>query len=132
MAAPGVEAFTAAGRFEGRGGYILGRNMLAPEHGLWQEGCGKGWWGDGPAYHTPVFVLTHYPRAPIEMAGGTAFRFVTDGIHSALKQAEVAAAGRDGRLGGGGSTVRPYLSAELIDEFHMTIAPILLQSGERV
>jgi dihydrofolate reductase len=92
----------------------------------------KGWWGDEPPYHTPVFVLTHHPRPPLKMAGGTEFRFVTEGIHAALEQATAAAGGRDVRVGGGVSTVRQYLRARLIDELHLAIRPVLLGSGEQL
>jgi len=95
----------------------------------WPDESWKGWWGDEPPYHTPVFVLTHHPRAPLRMAGGTEFRFVTDGIHTALEQATAAAGGRDVRLGGGVSTIRQYLRAALIDELHLAIRPALLGSA---
>jgi dihydrofolate reductase len=100
--------------------------------GPWPDESWKGWWGDEPPYHVPVFVLTHYPRAPLKMAGGTEFRFVTEGIHAALEQAKAAAAGRDVRLGGGVSTVRQYLRAGLIDELHLAVRPVLLGSGEHL
>jgi dihydrofolate reductase len=92
----------------------------------------KGWWGEEPPYHTPVFVLTHHPRVPLRMAGGTEFRVVTEGIHAALEQATAAAGGRDVRLGGGVSTIRQYLRAALIDEVHLAIRPVLLGSGEHL
>src|SRR6266478_7634889 len=130
----GVDDDTAARGFENIGAYILGRNMFGPVRGPWPEGPDewKGWWGDEPPYHTPVFVLTHHPRAPLEMAGGTEFRFVTGGIHAALEQATAAAGGRDVRLGGGVSTIRQYLRAALIDELHLAIRPVLLGSGEHL
>ena len=112
----GVDDNVAAQGFEGIGAYILGRNMFGPLRGPWPDENWKGWWGDEPPYHTPVFVLTHHPRAPLKMEGGTEFRFVTDGAHSALDQAKRAAGGKDVRLGGGVSTIRQYLSAGLIDE----------------
>ena len=117
------------------GAYILGWNMFGPVRGAWSDGpdeSWKGWWGDEPPYHTPVFVLTHYPRAPLKIAGATEFRFVTDGIHSALRQAKDAAGGQDVRLGGGVSTIRQYLSAALIDELHLAIVPVLLGDGEHL
>jgi dihydrofolate reductase len=114
------------------GASILGRNMFGPVRGAWTDDQWKGWWGDNPPYHTPVFVLTHHPRASIEMQGGTTFHFVTDGIHSALERAKEAAKGKDVRLGGGVATVRQYLAAGLIDELHVAIAPILLGSGEHL
>jgi dihydrofolate reductase len=104
--------------------------MFGPVRGPWPDDSWKGWWGDEPPYHTPVFVLTHHPRAPLRMAGGTEFRFVTEGIHAALEQARAAAAGRDVRLGGGVSTIRQYLRAALIDELHLAVRPVLLGCGE--
>src|SRR5258708_32446593 len=128
----GVDDDVAARGFENIGAYILGRNMFGPIRGPWPEGPDewKGWWGDEPPYHTPVFVLTHYPRAPLKMAGGTTFHFVIEGTHSALDQAKDAAGGHDGRLGGGVSTIRQYLTAALIDELHLAILPALLGRGE--
>jgi len=122
----------AAQGFAGFGAWILGRNMFGPVRGPWPDDSWKGWWGDEPPYHTPVFVLTHHPRAPLVMKGGTVFRFVTDGIHSALEQARDAADGRDVRLGGGVSTIRQYLREALIDELHLAIAPVLLGRGEHL
>lgn len=126
----GVDDGLAAKGFEGVGAWILGRNMFGPVRGPWPDESWKGWWGDEPPYHVPVFVLTHHPRAPIEMAGGTVFRFVTDGIRSALEQAKAAAGGLDVRVGGGVSTVRQYLQAGLVDELHLALAPVLLGRGE--
>ena len=128
----GVDDEFAAQGFENIGATIMGRNMFGPIRGPWQDDAWKGWWGANPPYHTPVFVLTHHPRPPIPMAGGTEFRFVTDGIHAALEQAFDAAAGKDVRLGGGVSTVRQYLEAGLVDEMHMAISPILLGAGEHL
>ena len=128
----GVDDDMAAQGFAGIGAWILGRNMFGPVRGPWPDDSWKGWWGDEPPYHTPVFVLTHYPRAPLAMAGGTEFRFVTDGIDSALAQAKKAAAGRDVRLGGGVATIRQYLRAALIDELHLAVSPVLLGSGEHL
>jgi dihydrofolate reductase len=128
----GVDNAVAEKGFEGIGAWILGRNMFGPIRGPWPDDAWKGWWGDEPPYHTPVFVLTNYPRAPLTMAGGTEFRFVTGGIHDALEQATIAAGGRDVRLGGGASTIRQYLSAGLIDELHLVIRPILLGAGEHL
>ena len=108
------------------GAWILGRNMFGPVRGPWPDESWKGWWGDNPPYHVPVFVLTHHPRAPIEMEGGTTFHFVTDGIEAALAGAQEAAAGKDVRIGGGVSTVRQYLRAGLIDEMHLAFSPVLL------
>jgi dihydrofolate reductase len=128
----GADDHMAAQGFDGIGAWILGRNMFGPVRGPWPDDEWKGWWGDEPPYHTPVFVLTHHPRAPLTMKGGTVFRFVTDGIHAALQQAKDAADGRDVRLGGGVSTIRQYLRAALIDELHLAIAPVLLGAGEHL
>ncbi|MEX8519334.1 MAG: dihydrofolate reductase family protein [Leptothrix sp. (in: b-proteobacteria)] len=116
--------------FANIGAWILGRNMFSPLRGAWLDDQWKGWWGDNPPYHVPVFVLTHHPRASIRMAGGTTFHFVTDGIHAALARASVAAKGQDVRVGGGVATVRQYLQAGLIDELHLAISPTLLGCGE--
>ncbi|RRH88779.1 dihydrofolate reductase [Mesorhizobium tamadayense] len=118
--------------FENVGAWILGRNMFGPVRGEWPDESWKGWWGDNPPYHVPVFVLTHHARDPIIMEGGTTFHFVTDGIHLALEQAKAAAQGKDVRVGGGVSTVRQYLQGSLIDEMHLAISPILLGSGEHL
>jgi dihydrofolate reductase len=127
-----VDDEIAAQGFADIGAWILGRNMFGPVRGPWPDETWKGWWGDEPPYHTPVFVLTHHPRAPLKMKGGTEFRFITDGIHAALEQAMDAAGGRDVRLGGGVSTIRQYLCAGLIDELQLTIAPVLLGGGEHL
>src|SRR6201996_5177177 len=111
-------------------GSILGRNMFGPSRGPWPDESWKGWWGDNPPYHAPTFVLTHHPRDPIEMEGGTAFIFVTDGIEAALDQANQAANGRDVKIGGGVETVRQYLRAGLIDELHFAVSPVVLGQGE--
>jgi dihydrofolate reductase len=118
--------------FENVGAWIMGRNMFGPVRGPWPDGSWKGWWGDNPPYHVPVFVLTHHPRDPLAMEGGTTFHFVTDGIQSALRQAMEAAKGKDVRLGGGAATIRQYLGAGLIDKMHLAISPLLLGSGEHV
>jgi dihydrofolate reductase len=118
--------------FENIGAWILGRNMFGPVRGPWPDESWKGWWGDNPPYHVPVFVLTHHARAPLVMDGGTTFHFVTEGIESALQQAKDAANGKDMRLGGGVSTIRQYLSARLIDEMHLAVAPVLLGKGENL
>jgi dihydrofolate reductase len=128
----GVDNTMAEQGFAGSGAWSMGRTMIGPGRGPWPDESWKGWWGDEPPYHTPVFVLTHYPRAPLRMAGGTEFRFVTEGIHAALEQATAAADGRDIRLGGGASTIRQYLRAGLIDELHLAIGPALLGSGEHL
>ena len=123
------EEFAARG-FHNLGAWILGRNMFGPIRGPWPDDAWRGWWGDEPPYHVPVFVLTHHPRESITMQGGTTFHFVTDGIHAALKAAQQAAGGRDVRLGGGVATIRQYLRAGLVDELHLAIAPVLLGAGE--
>jgi dihydrofolate reductase len=128
----GVDNRMAEQGFTGIGAWILGRNMFGPVQGPWPDESWKGWWGDEPPYHTTVFVVTHHARAPLKMAGGTEFRFVTEGIHAAMKQATAAADGRDVRLGGGVATIRQYLQASLIDELHLAIRPILLGSGEHL
>jgi dihydrofolate reductase len=126
----GVDDDFAARGFQNIGAWILGRNMFAPSRGDWLDSDWKGWWGDSPPYHVPVFILTHFARPPIEMEGGTTFHFVTGGIHEALERARGAAGGKDVRIGGGPATVRQYLSEGLIDELHIAIAPVLLGRGE--
>ena len=128
----GVDDDFAARGFENVGAWILGRNMFSPERGPWQDMTWKGWWGDNPPYHVPVFILTHHARAAIEMEGGTKFHFVTGGIREALDRAREAAAGKDVRIGGGANTIQQYLREGLIDELHIAIAPVLLGSGERL
>jgi dihydrofolate reductase len=123
------DAFAQRG-FANIGAWILGRNMFGPVRGPWPDESWKGWWGDEPPYHVPVFVLTHHARPSVTMKGSTTFHFVTDGIEAALQRARAAAAGRDVRLGGGAATIRQYLRAKLIDEMHVAIAPVLLGSGE--
>jgi dihydrofolate reductase len=112
-----------------KGAYVMGRNMFGPIRGDW-DGEWRGWWGDEPPYHAPVFVLTHYPHAPIEMSGGTTFHFVTDGIVTALEQARAAAGDLDVDIAGGASTVRQALQAGAIDELLLDVAPVLLGAGE--
>jgi dihydrofolate reductase len=126
----GVDDRFAQRGFDNIGAWILGRNMFGPVRGPWPDESWRGWWGDDPPYHVPVFVLTHHARAPVTMKGGTTFHFVTDGIEAALQRARAAAGGRDVRLGGGVSTIRQYLEAKLIDEMHIAISPLLLGSGE--
>ncbi|UZR27789.1 dihydrofolate reductase family protein [Methylococcus mesophilus] len=128
--ATGTDNDFAARGLRNIGAWILGRNMFGPIRGPWPDEHWKGWWGDNSPYHTPVFVLTHHPRAPIAMAGGTTFHFVTEGIHAALERARAAAGGMDVRLGGGVATARQYLRAGLVDELHLAYAPVLLGSGE--
>ena len=128
----GVDNSMAEEGFRNVGAWILGRNMFGPVRGPWPDESWKGWWGDEPSYHAPVFVLTHHARKPVEMKGGTTFYFVTDGIHSALEQARKAAGGKDVRIGGGASTVRQYLKARLIDELHLALSPVLMGAGEHL
>jgi dihydrofolate reductase len=116
----------------GAGATIMGRNMFGGGPGPWQEDSWKGWWGDDPPYHHPVFVLTHHPREPVEMEGGTTFHFVTDGIESALEQARAAAGDKDVSLGGGASVAQQYLAAGLLDEIVVSVVPIFLGGGARL
>jgi dihydrofolate reductase len=116
---------------QGNGAYIMGRNMFGPGRGEW-DASWRGWWGDDPPYHTPVYVLTNHPRESLEMEGGTTFHFVTDGIESALEQARAVAGDADVAIAGGASTVRQYLAAGLLDELYLHVAPITLGGGERL
>ncbi len=115
---------------EGFGAFILGRNMFGPVRGKWPDDQWNGWWGDNPPYHAPTFVLTHYPRAPIEMEGGTTFYFVTEGIEEALHKAREAAGNKDVKIGGGAETVKQYIKAGHVDEIHLAVAPVALGQGE--
>lgn len=126
----GVDDDFAKRGFENIGAWILGRNMFGPVRGGWLSDDWKGWWGDEPPYHVPVFVLTHHARESLELAGGTTFHFVTGGIHDALERAREAANGRDVRIGGGPNTIRQYLQEGLIDEIHFAVSPVLLGLGE--
>jgi len=128
----GIDDDLAARGLENIGAWIIGRNMFGPIRGTWSDENWKGWWGENPPYHTPVFVLTHYSRAPISMTGGTTFHFVTDGIHTAVARASAAANGKDIRIGGGVATIQQFLRAGLIDFLHLAISPILLGSGEQL
>jgi dihydrofolate reductase len=128
----GIDNKMAAQAFENVGAWILGRNMFGPVRGPWQDDSWKGWWGENPPYHTPVFVLTHHARPSLVMQGGTTFHFVTDGLESALKQAKEAAKGKDVRIGGGVSVIRQYLLAGIIDEMHLAMSPVLLGEGEHL
>lgn len=118
--------------FKNIGAWIMGRNMFGPIRGPWPDDNWKGWWGESPPYHVPVFVLTHHEREPLVMQGGTIFYFVTDDIESALEKAKLAAKGKDIRIGGGASTIRQFLQAGLIDEMHLAFSPVLLGSGEHL
>jgi dihydrofolate reductase len=126
----GIDDHFAARGMENIGAWILGRNMFGPVRGAWPDENWKGWWGENPPYHVPVFVLTNYARPSLEMEGGTVFHFVTDGINAALDQANAAAGSRDVRVGGGAATIRQYLQARLIDEMHVAVTPVLLGVGE--
>jgi dihydrofolate reductase len=128
----GVDDQFAIRSFENVGAWIMGRNMFGPVRGAWSDENWKGWWGDNPPFHVPVFVLTHYPRAPIVMEGGTTFYFITDGIETALRQALDGAKGKDIRIGGGVSTIQQYLRARLIDDMHLAVAPVFLGAGENL
>ncbi len=128
----GVDDDIASRAFDGIGAWILGRNMFGPIRGPWPDESWRGWWGEEPPYHVPVFVLTHHARAPLAMKGNTTFRFVTDGVESALRQAKDAARGQDVRLGGGVATIRQYLRAGLVDELHLAVRPILMGAGENL
>lgn len=114
------------------GAWIMGRNMFGPVRGPWGDSQWTGWWGDDPPYHVPTYVLTHHARDPVEMKGGTTFVFVTDGIDSALRQAQEAAGAQDVRIGGGADTIQQYLAAGLVDEFELHVVPILLGCGTRL
>lgn len=128
----GIDNDIAAQSFENVGAWILGRNMFGPVRGEWKDDSWKGWWGDNPPYHCPVFVLTHHARLPLTMEGGTTFHFVTDGLDSALRKAKEAAKGKDVRIGGGVSIIRQYLIAGQIDEMHLAVSPTLLGEGENI
>ncbi|MFO1397942.1 MAG: dihydrofolate reductase family protein [Burkholderiales bacterium] len=126
----GVDDDFAARGFRNVGAWILGRNMFGPVRGEWPNLDWKGWWGDNPPYHVPVFVLTHHARPPLAMDGGTTFHFVSGGIHEALDRGREAAAGKDVRIGGGPATIRQYLREGLVDDLHIAISPVLLGRGE--
>lgn len=129
-ATSGADAEMAAASMAGMGAWIMGRNMFGPIRGSWPDGEWKGWWGEEPPYHVPTFVLTHHARAPIEMKGGTVFHFVTGGIHEALERARAVAGDKDIRVGGGVSTIRQYVKAQLLDELHLAVVPVVLGQGE--
>jgi len=128
----GVDNDFATRGFQNIGAWILGRNMFGPIRGAWPDMDWKGWWGDNPPYHAPVFILTHHERPPIEMKGGTTFHFITGGIGEALDSAREAADGKDVRIVGGVNTIQQYLREGLIDEMHIAISPVLLGGGERL
>lgn len=126
----GIDNAMAEEGFDGIGAWVMGRNMFGPVRGPWPDDSWKGWWGEDPPFHVPAFVLTHHARAPVRMKGGTTFHFVTDGIDSALEQAMAAANGKDVRVGGGVATIRQCLTAQLLDDVHLAVRPVLLGSGE--
>ncbi|MEU4237102.1 dihydrofolate reductase family protein [Actinoplanes sp. NPDC026619] len=128
----GVDEALASNWGPGIGAEIMGRNKFGPQRGAWTDDEWKGWWGDNPVFHTPVFVLTHHPRPSIEMEGGTTFHFVDAGPAEALAMARDAANGLDVRIGGGVATVRQFLAADLIDHMHIALVPIVLGRGERL
>ena len=128
----GIDEDFAARGVAGIGPWIIGRNMFGPIRGPWPDESWRGWWGENPPYHAPVFVLTHHKRPPLEMKGGTVFHFVTEGIHAALERARAAAGRQDIRLGGGVAAIRQYLQARLVDAMHLAVSPILLGSGEHL
>ena len=130
--ATGVDDDFAARGFQNVGAWILGRNMFGPIRGPWPDMNWKGWWGENPPYHVPVFILTHHARPAIRMEGNTTFHFVTGGIREAPERAREAAKGMDVRIGGGPNTIKQYLRAGLIDELHLAIAPVLLGEGEHL
>lgn len=128
----GVDEDFAARGFRNVGAWIMGRNMFGPVRGPWPDESWRGWWGDNPVYHVPVFVLTHHPRPPLVMEGGTTFHFVTDGPVAALERAREAAGDKDVRVGGGVNAIQQYLRLRLLDDLHIAISPVLLGSGERL
>lgn len=128
----GVDEDFAARGFDNIGAWILGRNMFGPVRGPWPDESWRGWWGENPVYQVPVFVLTHHPRAPLVMDGGTTFHFVTEGAVVALDRARQAARGKDVRVGGGVNVIQQYLRQRLIDDMHIAISPVLLGAGERL
>ena len=128
----GVDNDFAEKSMENIGAWIMGRNMFGPSRGTWPEDGWKGWWGDEPPYHGPVYVLTSHARDPIEMKGGTTFYFITGGIESGLAEAKKTANGKDIRILGGVSTIRQYLQAGCVDEMHFVISPVFLGSGEHL
>ncbi|MDK4736177.1 dihydrofolate reductase family protein [Rhizobium sp. CNPSo 3490] len=126
----GIDEDYASRTMANFGAFILGRNMFGPIRGEWPDDAWKGWWGPNPPYHAPTYILTHYPREPVVMEGGTTFHFVTGGIHEALDQAKASAGDKDVKIGGGVATIRQYLQAGLIDELHFAVSPVVLGKGE--
>lgn len=128
----GIDNDFAEKSMDNIGAWIMGRNMFGPIRGPWPNGEWKGWWGENPPYHVPVFILTHHERESITMKGGTTFHFVTDGFESALEKALKVAGGKDIRIGGGTLTIRQFLQAGLIDEMHIAFSPVFLGTGEHL
>jgi len=128
----GIDNDFAMRSFENVGAWILGRNMFGPVRGPWPDENWRGWWGENPPYHVPIFVLTHHARKPLEMQGDNTFYFITEGIEVALEKAKAAAKGKDIRIGGGAATVRQYLEKGLIDELHLAYSPVYLGRGENL
>jgi dihydrofolate reductase len=126
-----VDSTVAEGLMQGIGAFVMGRRMFGGGDGAWDESW-RGWWDEDPPYHAPVYVLTHHPREPLEMQGGTTFHFVTNGVESALEQARAAAGDKDVSIAGGASTVNQFLAAGLLDELYLHIAPVVLGGGERL
>ena len=128
----GTDNQFAARGFENIGASIMGRNMFGPQRGEWPNMDWKGWWGPNPPFHTPVFVMTHYPRPTLHMEGGTVFEFVTGSAQEILAKAKSAAGGKDIRLNGGVATVRLFLQAGLVDRLHLSVSPVILGKGENL
>jgi dihydrofolate reductase len=128
---PGADSDVVDGLLQGVGAYIMGRKMFGGNSGPWDEAW-RGWWGEDPPFHAPVFVLTHHPREPLPMQGGTTFTFVTDGIESAVEQARATAGDQDVAIAGGASAVQQCLAAGLLDELYLHIVPIVLGAGQRL
>jgi dihydrofolate reductase len=128
----GIDNDFAARSFENVGAWVIGRNMFGPVRGRWPDDSWRGWWGENPPFHTPVFVITHHARPSIPMEGDTTFHFVTDGLESALKRAREAAKDQEVRIGGGVSVFRQYLTTRRIDEIHLAVSPVLLGEGEHL
>lgn len=128
----GIDNDFAERSMENVGAWIMGRNMFGPIRGSWPNEEWRGWWGEIPPYHVPVYVLSHHARQPIKMQGETTFHFITEGIEAALKEARLVADGKDIRIGGGTETIRQFLQAGYIDELHIAISPVFLGSGEHL
>ena len=128
----GIDESFAQRGFRNIGALVMGRNMFGPVRGDWPDMTWRGWWGENPPYHVPVYVLTHYPREPLVMDGGNVFHFITGGAAEAMRLAKAAAGDKDVRVGGGTQTIREYLAAGAIDEMHLVVSPVLLGRGEHL